>query len=91
MSDLSSYRQQVADLGKKAVQCEADKNYEEAYHHYHSALKIFMHLIKCKLINLFNPVDEKNDNLKAVYKDKMGQFLDRAEYIKKTALAAPEH
>jgi Ser-tRNA(Ala) deacylase AlaX len=48
MSDLSSYRQQVADLGKKAVQCEADKNYEEAYHHYHSALKIFMHLIKCK-------------------------------------------
>ena len=50
MSDLSGYRQQVADLGKKAVQAENDKNYEEAYHHYHSALKIFMHLIKCKSI-----------------------------------------
>lgn len=36
-------------------------------------------------------LDEKNDNLKAVYKEKMAQFLDRAEYIKKTALAAPEH
>jgi hypothetical protein len=36
-------------------------------------------------------IDEKNDNLKQVYKEKMSQFLDRAEYIKKTALAAPEH
>mgnify|MGYP006083716517 CR=1 FL=1 len=43
------------------------------------------------MIYLNNGLDEKNDNLKAVYKDKMGQFLDRAEYIKKTALAAPEH
>ena len=55
MSDLSSYRQQVADLGKKAVACEAEKNYEEAYHHYHSALKIFMHLIKCKLLFITYP------------------------------------
>jgi hypothetical protein len=36
-------------------------------------------------------IDEKNDNLKQVYKEKMSQFLDRAEYIKKTALNAPEH
>ena len=48
MSDLSSYRQQVADLGKKAVQCETDKDYEQAYYNYHAALKIFMHLIKCR-------------------------------------------
>ena len=42
---------------------------------------------------LFNsyPLDEKNPNLKTVYVDKMKQYLDRAEYIKKTALKGPEH
>jgi len=34
---------------------------------------------------------EKNPNLQSVYKDKMRQYLDRAEYIKKTALKGPEH
>ena len=34
---------------------------------------------------------EKNDNLKSIYIEKMKQYLDRAEYIKKTALAAPAH
>lgn len=48
MSDLSGYRQQVTELGKKAVIAEQEKNYEQAYHNYHSALKVFMHLIKCK-------------------------------------------
>ena len=48
MSDLGTYRQQVTDLGKRAVQAENDKDYEQAYNHYYSALKIFMHLIKCK-------------------------------------------
>lgn len=48
MSDLSTYRTQVTDLGKRAVQAEADKNWEEAYNNYFAALKIFMHMIKCK-------------------------------------------
>jgi len=48
MSDLSHYRNQVTELGKKAVQAEADKNYTEAYENYVAALNIFKHLIKCK-------------------------------------------
>ena len=48
MSDLSGYRDQVAQLGKTAVQAEKDQNWEMAYDSYVSALKIFMHMIKCK-------------------------------------------
>ena len=51
MSDLSGYRQQVADLGKAAVQAEKDLNWEMAYENYIAALKIFMHMIKCKLFH----------------------------------------
>ena len=50
MSDLSHYRQQVTDLGKRAVQDEADKNWDSAYNNYYAALKIFMHMIKCKFL-----------------------------------------
>ena len=49
MTDLSNYRQRVADCGTKAQECEKAENYEEAYKYYISALEIFMHLIKCKL------------------------------------------
>jgi len=48
MSDLSGYRNQVAELSKKAVQAEKDSNWELAMEHYMGALKIFMHMIKCK-------------------------------------------
>ena len=34
---------------------------------------------------------EKNPSLKQVYIDKMKDQLDRAEYIKKTALSKPEN
>jgi hypothetical protein len=34
---------------------------------------------------------EKNANLKQVYQEKMKQYLDRAEYIKKQVLSTPEH
>ena len=50
MSDLTHYRTQVTELGKRAVAAEAEKNWEEAYNNYYAALKIFMHMIKCKLI-----------------------------------------
>jgi len=96
MSDLSHYRNQVTELGKKAVQAEADKNYTEAYENYVAALNIFKHLIKCKwIISNFVlifvlKIDEKNPNLKTIYMEKMKQYLDRAEYIKKTALKAPD-
>ena len=31
------------------------------------------------------------DNLKEVYKEKMTQYMERAEYIKKNVLSAPQH
>lgn len=61
MSDLTHYRTQVTDLGKKAVAAENEKRWEEAYNNYYAALKIFMHMIKY----------EKNEGLKGVYKEKM--------------------
>jgi len=48
MSDLSSYRQQVTDYGKRASEAEKNEQYEQAYGHYMAALEVFMHLIKCK-------------------------------------------
>jgi len=44
-----------------------------------AALEVFMHLIKF----------EKNPQLVKLYKDKMGQYMSRAEYIKKTVLDKP--
>ena len=48
MSDLTSYRQQVTEYGKRASDAEKGERYEEAYGYYMQALEIFMHLIKCK-------------------------------------------
>ena len=31
------------------------------------------------------------ENLKEVYKEKMAQYMERAEYIKKNVLSAPKH
>lgn len=53
MSDLTAYRAQVADLGKAAVAHETAKEWEAAYNCYHSALKVFVHMIKCKFSILF--------------------------------------
>jgi len=44
-----------------------------------AALEVFMHLIKF----------EKNPSLVKLYKDKMSQYMGRAEYIKKTVLDKP--
>ena len=48
MSDLSHYRNQVTEMGKKAVAAEQAKDYQEAYNQYYAAAKVFMHLVKCK-------------------------------------------
>ena len=102
MSDLSSYRQQVTQYGQRAQEAENGERYEEAYGHYMAALDVFMHLIKCKftcnratlthwLIVLFISIlVEKNPQLVKLYKEKMGQYLQRAEYIKKTVLDVPD-
>ena len=48
MSDLTSYRAQVTEYGKRATEAEQGQRYEEAYGYYMQALEVFMHLIKCK-------------------------------------------
>ena len=50
MSDLSQYRNQVTELGKRAVAAEQSKDYQVAYENYVAALNIFKHLIKCKFL-----------------------------------------
>jgi hypothetical protein len=55
-----------------------------------SALDIFIHLIKCKFKLKLTYVVEKNPSLTKIYKDRMQQYLTRAEYIKKTALNKPD-
>jgi hypothetical protein len=90
MSDLKAYREQVAELGKLANQAEAEKQWEAAVGYYMSALDIFIHLIKCKFKLKLTSVVEKNPSLTKIYKDRMQQYLTRAEYIKKTALNKPD-
>ena len=48
MSDLTAYRQQVTEYGKRASAAEEAKHWEEAYSLYMQALDVFMHLIKCR-------------------------------------------
>ena len=55
MSDLSSYRQQVTEYGKRATEAEKAEQWEQAYSHYMAALDVFMHLIKCKKNIIYFP------------------------------------
>lgn len=48
MSDLSTYRDKVAQYGKQANQAEEAKDYQLAFEFYTKALDIFQHMIKCK-------------------------------------------
>ena len=63
-----------------------------AHDNYVAALKIFIHMIKCKFkILLYSPlpfqsIDEKNASLKQMYMDKFNQYEQRAKQIKKQAL-----
>ena len=57
MSDLSAYRDKVANYGKLANQAEQDKNYEAAFEYYTKALDIFSHMMKCNYpSSLFPPI-----------------------------------
>jgi hypothetical protein len=42
-------------------------------------------------VNYFKIIDEKNDSLKNLYKEKMQQYMERAEYIKKQVLTTNAH
>lgn len=47
-----------------------------------------MHMIKCitLLVNLNDVIDEKNPKLTEIYRQKMNEYFERAEYLKKTVL-----
>ena len=49
-------------------------------------IDIFMHMIKCKLHPLLKSSDDKNPKLVEIYREKCKDYLERAEYIKKTVL-----
>ena len=51
MSDLSAYRDKVANLGKQAYDAEQSERYELAVDLYTKAIEIFMYMIKCKSRN----------------------------------------
>jgi len=55
-----------------------------AYENYKQALTIFMHMIKCKYFSrhLTSLIDEKNDALKNMYKEKFMAYESRAKQIK---------
>jgi hypothetical protein len=57
MTDLSQYREQVAQLGQMAQQAEADEKFEAAFQYYKQALDVFMHMIKCKQSNIYFVID----------------------------------
>lgn len=87
MSDLSSYREKAANLGKLANQAETEKDYQRAFDYYTKALDIFSHMIKCKCPTISNKyVDEKNSKLVEIYKMKADEYFERAMYLKKQVL-----
>lgn len=59
MSDLSSYREKAANLGKLANQAETEKDYQRAFDYYTKALDIFSHMIKCKYSHIYYPTISK--------------------------------
>jgi len=77
MSDLSSYREKAANLGKLANQAETEKDYQRAFDYYTKALDIFSHMIKY----------EKNSKLVEIYKMKADEYFERAMYLKKQVLS----
>ena len=47
MSDLTQYRERVAEYGRLANQAEQEEKYKMAYDYYLKALDIFSHMITC--------------------------------------------
>src|SRR5947208_2580321 len=99
MVDFTAYRDKVSNYGKLAHAAEKEEKYDQAYEYYTKALDIFMHMIKCKYHKITSStfltylneslpflIDEKNPKLIDIYKQKMGEYLERAEYLKKTVL-----
>ena len=73
MSDPSKRRKEYSDFLEKAKDWEDSDDYEGAFNYYSRAAKILHMLYK---------YEDHNLKLKQVYKDKLGEVIDRAEEIK---------
>ena len=76
MSDPSKNRKQYSELLEKAKEQEDSDNFEEALSYYMKAAKV---------IHLLYKYEDHNLKLKQVYKNKLGEVIDRAEEIKEYA------
>ena len=85
MSDLSGYREKVKQYGMAAVAAEDRKDYENAKDCYLKACDVLVHLIKCTGFSFLtrSPADEKNSRLVSIFKEKLSEYMGRAEEIAK--------
>lgn len=85
MSDLSGYREKVKSYGMAAVAAEDRKDYDNAKDNYLKACDILVHLIKCTNFSFSfltrSLSDEKNSRLVTIFKDKLKEYMGRAEEI----------
>lgn len=74
---------------QRAIDEDVNQNYAEAYRQYQNSLDYFMLALKCLSLSAFmldlisiKLLDEKNDKLKAMIRNKVTEYLDRAEKLK---------
>ena len=70
---MNSYIQQVKEWGIKAQEEETAGNYKEAYNLYLNCIHNFDYMMK----------HEQNQTIIKVYKEKLLEYLSRAERVKK--------
>ncbi|EUC67165.1 vacuolar sorting ATPase Vps4 [Rhizoctonia solani AG-3 Rhs1AP] len=68
----SNFLDRAIELVQKAIEEDVNQNYQEAYNQYKNALDYFMMALKY----------EKNDRLKSLIRNKVDEYLERAEKLK---------
>ncbi|KAG9127947.1 Vacuolar protein sorting-associated protein 4 [Ceratobasidium sp. 392] len=68
----SNFLDRAIELVQKAIEEDVNQNYPEAYKQYQNALDYFMMALKY----------EKNDRLKSLIRNKVDEYLERAEKLK---------
>ncbi|KAG8882462.1 Vacuolar protein sorting-associated protein 4 [Tulasnella sp. 331] len=76
----SSFLDRAIEIVQKAIEEDVNQNYAEAYKQYQNSLDYFMMALKY----------EKNDNLKALIRGKIAEYLGRAEKLKEHLAAQDE-
>lgn len=76
MSAEEELMQEAIELSKKAVLFESQNELEESFKYYKLAIKSFLALLKSKVY-----IDEVSPKIKERYREKLNEYLDRAERI----------